>query len=719
MPRHARLATIAGTSLLAVALVAPVGAGAAIDGDFAAEANAGQLYVDAVNFNALTAEPPVGSVANLGVAPTRAQVDASGLGGGVVSRGFGQNLDLSLLDQQVPLDLSTAEQTAPPDNAEPNVTTLADLNQAAPLLTGTVSQSSAWARDLAAISCPDQDERTLISEGTSTTTDLGVLDTGEGTELISVEDPGDGTLTSSSGTFVGSQGEVIADATAQTAAVNVADELVVEAVNPTLTATASGEPGGASVEYTGEVRVNGEKIAGVQENQLSLDALRDVLVPLDEQALNTLLGPLDENVVNPLLEPLSEALPLLDGEQLTGEQLVGLVDDGAIDLDQLAFLEPTVRVTAGQLENVTESADGTRAAGEVKTVRVELTLVSTLTETEVPILTVHLMPLSVSATAPEGGLDCGDVSDDNPLGDVHKDVSAARVRPGSTFDYAVTVPNSDPSCTLTDITVTDVVTGPGTIESVTGDGQVDGDTVTWSIDELAPNDSRTFIITVRVDDTATAGQSFDDDLTVTATCDGEEVEGGDTIDDIPVVTTDSLDGCDVSPSNKSATHLEVRPGQVFSYLVHAYNAGDESCGEVTVTDTLPAGVEYVSSTGDSTEDGGTVTFAIDELAAGESVDLTITVRAPDEQTSDLTNVALIDPGTDGTPTEVSTDIPDVTDSSIPAPPDPADFTSGGGGVAPDDVTDPGDDTNLPRTGGGMALLGLGAMAVASRLRRRG
>ncbi len=466
---------------------------------------------------------------------------------------------------------------------------------------------------------------------------------------------------------------------------------------------------GRASTYTGEVRVNGDKIAGAQENKLSLEALRDVLLPLDEEALNTLFGPLDENVVNQVFPPLAEALPLLDQEGLTGEMLVGLIDDGAIDLDQLAFLEPTVLVTAGQLENVTESADGTHAAGEVKTVRVELNLVSTLADTEVPILTVHLMPLSVDATAPQGGLDCGGPAD-NPLDEVHKDVSAARVRPGTTFDYAITVPNRDPECTLTDVTVTDVVSGPGTIESTTPSGQVDGNTVTWSIDELAPNESRTYVVTVRVDDTATAGQSFDDDVTVTGDCDGQAVEGGDTIDDIPVVTTDSLDGCDVSPSNKSATHLEVMPGQSFSYLVHAYNAGDADCGQTIVTDTLPAGTTFVSCQPDCQATGQEVVFTLDELAAGQAADLTITVTAPDEATTDMTNVATIQP-TNGSSTQVSTGIPDVTDRSVPAPPNPADFAPNAGGLEPE-------NTSLPRTGGGVAFLALGTLAAAGALRRR-
>lgn len=702
---------------MAVALLAPAAAHAEIEGDFAAQADASQLFVDAVNFGSLTPEPPVGSLTTIGVSPTQAQVDnPDGLGGGIISRGFGQNLDATLFDQEIPLDLSTAEQTAPPDNTEPEVATLIPLDDASPLLSGSVSQSTALARDPAALECPDQDARTTVSEGTSTTSDLGVLviDEEAGVALASIRDnAGEGTLTSTSGTYIGSAGEVIAESKAQSASVNVASELEIEVLNPVLTATASGTPGGASVDYTGEVRVNGDKIAGTQENQLSLEALREVLLPLDEEALNTLFGPLDENVVNPLLEPIADALPLLDGEALTGETLVGLIDDGAVMLDELAFLEPTVLVTAGQLENVTESADGTRASGEVKAVRVELNVVSTLTETTVPIFTFHLMPMAVDAEAPVGGVDCGGVADD-PLDEVHKDVTAAKVRPGTTFDYAITVPNTDDECTLTNVTVTDVVEGPGTIVSTTPTGQVDGNTVTWTIDELAPNASETFIVTVRVDDDAQNGATFDDRVTVTADCDGEEVDGGDTIDDIPVVTTDSLDGCDVSPSNKSATHLEVMPGQTFSYLIHAYNAGDEDCGQTIVTDTLPEGATFVSCTPECQDSGQEIVFVIDELAAGQAVELTITVTAPDAPTNDMTNVATIDPA-NGSSTDVSTDIPDVTDRSVPAPPDPADFEAPASAAQPDAA--PAD--NLPRTGGGLALLGLGAMAAASRLRRRG
>lgn len=695
-----RIGAVASTALVSTALFIAPTAVAALEADFAAQGDASLLVVDALNFEALSPDTP--TLANIGVAPTQAQVDnPDGLGGDVLSRGFGQNLDLSLVDTEVPLDLSTAEQTAPPDNTDPAVTTLIPLDAAAPLLTGSVSTSTALARDPAAVSCPT-DGREVISRGTSTTSDLGVLQIDDSTSLVGVVGDGEGTVTASSGTFVGSQGEVIAEGSAQGAEINLANELRIEVSNPVLTATASGRPGGASVVYTGEVRVNGEKIAGTQENQISLEALADVLIPLDEMVLNEAFGPLDEQVLPALQDGINQIAPaLLGGQELTLPILTNLIDSGAIDLDELLGIQAIALVTAGMLENVEESADGTRAAATVSTVSVDLNLVSSVLGTEVPIFALDFAPLAAEAEAPVGGIPCGD----DPFKDVRKDVTAARVRPGTTFDYLVTVPNRA-NCTVTDVTITDEVTGPDgfTIVATNPEGTVNGGTITWTLDELAPNEVVNFIITVQVPTTAVSGDTFSNDVDVTGTCNGQPVDGEDEIIDIPVVTTDALPGCQVV-GNKGATHTEVRPGQAFSYIVRAYNAGDQDCGRTTVTDTLPDNVGFVSCTPDCTQSGTTVTFVLDNLAAGESEILTITVTAPDTAGEKVPNTAVIDPA-NGSSITVTTPGPDVTDESILAPLDPVDFNA------------PGQPDALPRTGGGFALLGLGALAVAGRLRRR-
>ena len=47
-------------------------------------------------------------------------------------------------------------------------------------------------------------------------------------------------------------------------------------------------------------------------------------------------------------------------------------------------------------------------------------------------------------------------------------------------------------------------------------------------------------------------------------------------------------------SNKDASHIQVFPGETFSYYVHAFNTGGQPCTDVTVTDTLDSRVTFVS-----------------------------------------------------------------------------------------------------------------------------
>jgi uncharacterized delta-60 repeat protein/uncharacterized repeat protein (TIGR01451 family) len=69
-------------------------------------------------------------------------------------------------------------------------------------------------------------------------------------------------------------------------------------------------------------------------------------------------------------------------------------------------------------------------------------------------------------------------------------------------------------------------------------------------------------------------------------------------------------------------------GNQFSYTVTVLNRGPDSASNVVITDTLPAGLTYVSSTpsnGTSGESGGTVTNNVGTLAANQTATLTITV----------------------------------------------------------------------------------------------
>lgn len=130
----------------------------------------------------------------------------------------------------------------------------------------------------------------------------------------------------------------------------------------------------------------------------------------------------------------------------------------------------------------------------------------------------------------EASADC----DRDPLADVSKTASSETVSPGDTFTYTIDVPNSDETCTLENVRVSDTITGPSGFD-ITGttpaaDSVEVADTVgtvIWEdIGPIAPEDAVQLTIDVRVPDNAPDQSQFAEQLRITADCDGQEVDGG-------------------------------------------------------------------------------------------------------------------------------------------------------------------------------------------------
>ncbi|HEX7839036.1 MAG TPA: hypothetical protein VF469_16270, partial [Kofleriaceae bacterium] len=66
-------------------------------------------------------------------------------------------------------------------------------------------------------------------------------------------------------------------------------------------------------------------------------------------------------------------------------------------------------------------------------------------------------------------------------------------------------------------------------------------------------------------------------------------------------------------------------GDQITYTIHYANTGTGVANDATITDALPAGTAFASATGGGTSSGGTVTWAIGNLASGASGDVTVTV----------------------------------------------------------------------------------------------
>jgi uncharacterized repeat protein (TIGR01451 family)/LPXTG-motif cell wall-anchored protein len=174
--------------------------------------------------------------------------------------------------------------------------------------------------------------------------------------------------------------------------------------------------------------------------------------------------------------------------------------------------------------------------------------------------------------------------------------------------------------------------------------------VTWPAFDLDGADGEvtvaTFTVTVQVDDTVPAGV---DALDNTAT-----VAHPDDIDD-----TNDTDGATVAVEavpdlvvTKTSGQGSVTAGSTLTYALEVRNAGDQGATGVTVTDTLPDGLTFADASDGGAHDAGVVTWdLVDELPAGGTVALTLTVTVDDPLppgTTSLTNlVGVSDDGTNG------------------------------------------------------------------------
>ena len=108
------------------------------------------------------------------------------------------------------------------------------------------------------------------------------------------------------------------------------------------------------------------------------------------------------------------------------------------------------------------------------------------------------------------------------------------------------------------------------------------------------------------------------------------------------VTTTVVAQADVATTKTGPA--TVNAGQSFSYTLAVANNGPSAAATVVVTDTLPAGVTFVSATAGGTLSGNVVTWpVIASLASGASQGYSVTVTAP--ATGTLLNIAASTSGT--------------------------------------------------------------------------
>ena len=217
-----------------------------------------------------------------------------------------------------------------------------------------------------------------------------------------------------------------------------------------------------------------------------------------------------------------------------------------------------------------------------------------------------------------------------------KSASATSIAAGAVVDYTLTVTNTGPSDAV-GVIATDAI-GAGFTPEIANSSPactVSASTFTCAAGTLVPGATVSFVIEVRADPALAPG-SYDNTATASAT----------TTDPNPANNTSTVSiaverVADVSLV-KNADVTIPAAGTQFTYTLSAANGGPSNATTVVVTDTLPAGLTFVSSPDPCTANGQLVTCQTPLLAPGSRIDFQVTVAlAPSAPPGLLANAATV------------------------------------------------------------------------------
>jgi uncharacterized repeat protein (TIGR01451 family) len=235
-------------------------------------------------------------------------------------------------------------------------------------------------------------------------------------------------------------------------------------------------------------------------------------------------------------------------------------------------------------------------------------------------------------------------SHDTPLNpqfdlQIDKTTDVTSATPGETLTYTIDLSNAGLS-DATNVVIADTL--PAGVSFVSGAvgttaATVSGSTVNYDVGTLAAGASTTATLVVQIDP-ATTG-ALTNQVTVTA-------DAGDTdpANDDAAVTTTLTPAIDLAVT-KAVSETTAAAGSELTYTITVSNAGPSAATGVTATDTLPAGVSFVSGTGPTgaalTATGQDVAVNIGTLGSGATAEFTIVATIDNATTADQTNTVTV------------------------------------------------------------------------------
>ncbi len=314
----------------------------------------------------------------------------------------------------------------------------------------------------------------------------------------------------------------------------------------------------------------------------------------------------------------------------------------------LQFVSATFTVNGGAAQNAT-NASGTISTGTFTLSASQQAVLTIITTVQAGFVnnTVNTgSVVSTEVTTPITATTTTSRVPDIDLG-VTKSIvgGATTVGLGGTFSYRLLLQNNS-TTTVTGIEVTDNLPAnftPGTLPAgvALDSTTADPNDLIWSIASLAGGAQTSVDIPITVATTATLGSTSNTaiiDVTPTGLAGFNDTN---TSNNTSTVAIDVQPRYDLTIT-KTDGLTNVVPGQTITYTLQATNAGPSSASNVTITDTLPASLEFVSSSAGSVT-SGVFTANVGTLASGAtSTAVTIVARVRSSATgTSITNTATV------------------------------------------------------------------------------
>ena len=304
------------------------------------------------------------------------------------------------------------------------------------------------------------------------------------------------------------------------------------------------------------------------------------------------------------------------------------------------------------------------------------TLVTTVAPTATGTISNNATIGAAGSTDPNSGNSSGSsgsvtVAGNADLG-VTKSTTSTTVTPGSTVSYTIDVTNAGPqpaaSVVMTDVLHASLrfqsITAPAGWSCTTPAVGANG-TVTCTASTLASGATATFTLNT----TVAAGATGTITNSASASHSGTDGNAGNSSGSSDSVTV-SATSADLSIA-KTRTTASTTPGSTYAYTIVVANGGPNAASNVTMTDVLPAQLQFVSissspagftCTTPAVNANGTVTCTAATMASGASVTFTLNVRVnPSAAPGTISNTATVaSPTADPDNGDRSSTAPDTT-----------------------------------------------------------